>query len=74
MGIGGAAVYSLGLMIVRALPKLGARVARVLRWIGREALTGAAQYGANLHGLPPHAFDPRPFRRTSDDEPPSEPL
>jgi len=52
MGIGGAAVYSLVLMVVRELFQLGSCASRVLRSIGRETLDGTAQYGANLHAMP----------------------
>ena len=32
MGIGGAAVYGLGLMVLRGLERLGAAIARLLVW------------------------------------------
>ena len=57
MGIGGAAVYSLVLMGVCELLQLGSCASRLLRWVGREILDGAALHGASLHGTP-HALDP----------------
>ena len=54
MGIGGATLYSLTLLLGRALAPLASRI---LVWVGRQIVDGAAQYGAGLHGLP-HALDP----------------
>ena len=57
MGIGGAALYSLVLMVDRKLSQLGSCADRALRWIGREIIDGAAQYGASFYAMP-HASDP----------------
>ena len=58
MGIGGAALYSLVLMIDRKLSQLDSCAGHALRWIGREIIDGAAQYGASFYAMP-HASDPR---------------
>jgi hypothetical protein len=53
MGIGGAVLYSLAFMAVRALPRGGALAARSLRWLGRAFLDGAALHAASVAGLQP---------------------
>jgi hypothetical protein len=57
MGIGGAALYSLVLMVDRKLSQLGSCAGRALPWIGRAIIDGAAQHGASLYAMP-HALDP----------------
>jgi len=52
MGIGGAAVYSLVLMVIRELFQLRSCASRVLRSIRLETLDGTAKYGANLYAMP----------------------
>ena len=52
MGIGGATVYSLTLLLVRALASLASRASRILRGVGHRIVDGAAQYGASLQGMP----------------------
>jgi len=52
MGIGGAALYSLAFMAIRALLRGGAFAVRSLRWLGREFLDGAAVHGASVAGIP----------------------
>ena len=51
MGIGGAVLYSLAFMAVRALRRGGALTVRSLSWLGREFLDGAALYGAGVAGV-----------------------
>jgi hypothetical protein len=51
MGIGGAVLYSLAFMGVRALPRGGALAARSLRWLGRAFLDGAALHAASVPGV-----------------------
>ena len=57
MGIGGAALYSLVLMIGRKLSQLDSCAGRALRWIGREIIDGAAQHVESLYAMP-RALDP----------------
>ena len=57
MGIGGATAYSLVLIVIREQLRLGSCAGRALRWIGREIIDGAAQYGASFYAMP-HASDP----------------
>ena len=51
MGIGGAVLYSLVFMAVRALRHGGALAVRSLSWLGREFLDGAALHGAAVAGV-----------------------
>ena len=67
MGIGGAVLYSLALIVVRALPRLC--TGRLLRRAGRAIVDGTAQYGADLYGMP-HALDPEPLVSRFDQPPP----
>ena len=69
MGIGGAALYSLALIVVRALPRLQSCTGRLLRRAGRAILDGTAQYGASFYGMP-HALDPEPLVSRFDQPPP----
>ena len=57
MGIGGATVYSLTLLLVRALASLASRASRILRWVVRRIVDSAAKYGGSLSGTS-HALDP----------------
>ena len=52
MGIGGAAVYGLALIILRALERLGATIARLPGWVWHRLVDGAALYGAGLYASP----------------------
>jgi hypothetical protein len=71
MGIGGAALYSLVLMIDRKLSQLDSCAGRALRWIGREIIDGAAQHGESLYAMP-RALDPED--QISDREPQPKPF
>ena len=53
MGIGGAIIYSLAQIGVRALRQSGSHAGRMMRWVGREILDGAARHGTSLDGMPP---------------------
>jgi hypothetical protein len=48
MGIGGAVLYSLTYMAVGGLGSVGALLLRLLRWVGRALLDGAALQGASM--------------------------
>ena len=52
MGFGGAAVYGLAMMVLRALERLGTHIARLLGWAWRWFIDGAALYGADLYPSP----------------------
>jgi hypothetical protein len=52
MGIGGAAVYGLALIVLRALERLGAQISRLLGWVWHWFVDGAALYGADLYASP----------------------
>ena len=57
MGIGGATVYSLTLLLVRALAPLSSRATHFPRWVARRTVDGVAQCDGSLSGMP-HALDP----------------
>jgi hypothetical protein len=64
MGIGGAAVYSLALMVLRALERLGAHISRLLGWVWQCLVDGAALHGADLYASP--AAPRRPWNETEE--------
>ena len=75
MGIGGAAVYGLALMVLRALERLGAHLDCLLGWAWRWFIEGAALYGADLNAstaAPRHSWneiEDRTTRRAIDGRP-----
>lgn len=48
MGIGGAVLYSVALIVFREMMYVGVLVMRLLHWTGRAFFDGSAQCGASL--------------------------
>ena len=64
MGIGGAAVYGLALVVLRALERIGAQIARLLGWAWRLFVDSAAIHGAQLYASP--AASRRPWNEVEE--------
>ena len=64
MGIGGAAVYGLALMVLRGLERLGAQIARLLGWAWHGFVDAAAIHGAHLYASP--AASRRPWNEIEE--------